>query len=637
MKRTALLLGLFICLLFALPSRPAAAKETWTSIRSKHFFLVGNASERDIRKVATKLEQFREVFSRLFAKANLNSPVPTTVVVFKSDGAYRPFKPLYQGKPSEVSGYFQPGEDVNYITLTSELRETNPYAIIFHEYVHALTKDNTVNSPPWFSEGLAEYYSTLDVSDGEKKVWLGKAIANHVFLLREKKFLPLRDLFAVDHGSPHYNERDKRGVFYAESWALVHYFLLGNNGQRQPQFMRYLTLLASGTPVGESFQKAFETDYAVIEKELRGYIGRNTYPVQIFTFDKRLEFDTGIESAPVSEAEAQFYLGDLLLHTHRLEDAESYLQQAIKLDSNLAQAHASLGMLRMRQKKFAEAKQSLQRAVESNSQNYLAHYYYAYTLSREGMDDHNTINGYAPEVARTMRAELKKAIELAPGFTESYHLLAFVNLVTSEGLDESVALLKRALALSPGNQEFAYALAQVYLRQQDYEAARRTVEPIARGGADPQMRARAQSLLETITRVTEQLARFKAERDSFRPAPATPVETPVETPPTTVLEPKRPVMRRRFEGEQVRGLLTRVDCTERGITVVIKADDRTLQLHSDRPDRVEFITYTQDVGQTTDCGPRKTATPVIVTYRTPTDAKSRYDGEPIAVEFVKPE
>ena len=34
-------------------------------------------------------------------------------------------------------------------------------------------------------------------------------------------------VLAVDRDSPLYNERDKAGVFYAESWALLHYLLLG--------------------------------------------------------------------------------------------------------------------------------------------------------------------------------------------------------------------------------------------------------------------------------------------------------------------------------------------------------------------------------------------------------------------------
>ena len=37
-------------------SSTVAAKDEWVQVRSKNFFLVGNASEKDIRKVATRLE-----------------------------------------------------------------------------------------------------------------------------------------------------------------------------------------------------------------------------------------------------------------------------------------------------------------------------------------------------------------------------------------------------------------------------------------------------------------------------------------------------------------------------------------------------------------------------------------------------
>ncbi|MDQ3130011.1 MAG: hypothetical protein M3Q99_04525, partial [Acidobacteriota bacterium] len=106
---------LFLCVLILLPNS-VAAKDEWLHVRSKNFNLIGNASDKDIRKVATKLEQFRETFRQLFSGANLNSPIPTNVVVFKSDGAYKPFKPKRaDGKIDNfVAGYFQPGEDVNY-------------------------------------------------------------------------------------------------------------------------------------------------------------------------------------------------------------------------------------------------------------------------------------------------------------------------------------------------------------------------------------------------------------------------------------------------------------------------------------------------------------------------------------------
>ena len=136
-----------------------------------------------------------------------------------------------------------------------------------------------------------------------------------------------------------------------------------------------------------------------------------------------------MQSAPLSEAEGQFYMGDLLMHAGQYDRAEKYLKQAVALDSTLSQAHASLGMLNMYQKRFDQAKQYLQRAVAGDSKDYLAHYYYAYMLSREEMDEGGMVKAYQPEKANLMRAELKKAIALKPEYAESYHLLAFINLI----------------------------------------------------------------------------------------------------------------------------------------------------------------------------------------------------------------
>src|SRR5438132_6352797 len=150
--------GIALALFVASTAASATAKDTWTSVHSKNFTLVGNASEKDIRLVANRLEQFRQVFGLLFPTVTLNSPVPTTVIVFKSDSSYKPFK-----VNPNVSGYFQPGEDVNYITLSTEKSsDDQPFRTIFHEYVHLLV-ENTMGAtvPLSFKVGLAEYYSTF--------------------------------------------------------------------------------------------------------------------------------------------------------------------------------------------------------------------------------------------------------------------------------------------------------------------------------------------------------------------------------------------------------------------------------------------------------------------------------------------
>ena len=122
MKAFGSLLFIFFCLLAFQPLQTVAAKETWTSIRSRNYTLIGNASEEDIRTMAVQLERFRDVFTRQFKDAALNSPVPTTVIVFKNDGSFGPYKPLFRGKRVEVRRALYdspPSLDMNYITLSS--------------------------------------------------------------------------------------------------------------------------------------------------------------------------------------------------------------------------------------------------------------------------------------------------------------------------------------------------------------------------------------------------------------------------------------------------------------------------------------------------------------------------------------
>jgi tetratricopeptide (TPR) repeat protein len=639
MKRLTLVLVVTLCfLLFAPALHPVAAKDSWTSVHSKNFFLIGNASEKEIKQVAVRLEQFREVFSRLFTKMNFNSPVPTTVVVFKSDSSYRPFKPN-----ATTVGYFQSGPDVNYITLTTELHgDQDPFNVIFHEYTHLLVNNTVGNMPSWFNEGLAEYYSTFSMTD-DRKIMLGKPISNHVFLLRENKMLPLRTLFQVDQQSPYYNEREKQSIFYAESWALMHYLILGNNGKYLPQLGKFMESMDANVPMEQAFQQAFETTFEKMEKELRDYIKHDTYPVTSGQFTNKLGFDTEMQGAPISEAEAQAYLGDLLLHSHRT-DAESYLQKALTLDPQLAMANASLGMLRVRQGKIDEARQSLDRAVAANSQNYLIHYYLAYALSREGMNESQFVTDYAPETAARIRAELAKAIAERPDYPESYSLLAFVNLVTNTQLDESITLVNRALTTSPGRHDLLYTLAQLYMRKEDFKTARQLAERLNQN-SDAGVRQRAQLLLKAMDSRDEQIAQFEALRKSENgteasgpPSLTRSSPRPEAGPPAGPLDPSaylQAALRKPEGGEKrIQGTLVRLDCDAKGITFVIKVEDRLLKVHTDRFESIQIVAFTTEVNGDITCGPRKPENLVVICYAPSTETRAKFDGTIKSVEFV---
>ena len=639
-KRLAIVLAIAFCFLGVVcSSAPVSAKDKWTSVRSKNFLMLGNASEKDIRQVGVRLEQFREVFSRLFTNFKIDSPVPTTVIVFKNDESYRPFK-----LNANTSGYFQPGPDVNYITLelTSEVNsQQDPFAIILHEYTHLLVRNTSGNVPTWFNEGLAEYYSNFSITS-DQKVVVGRPIAGHVYLLREKKMLPLRTLFQVDQKSPYYNERDKQSIFYAESWALMHYLILGNGGQRMTQLTRFVDLISAGTPMEKAFQEAFAMTFESMEKELRAYIQRDRYPILSGSFQSKVGYDSAMQAAPITEAEAQAYLGDLLLKSNRA-DAEVYLQKALALDPDLPMANASLGLLRVRQGKHDEARKRLERAVAASSQNYLIHYYYAYALSQEGNRDMETVMGIAPETAAIMRRELKRAIELRPDFLESYSLLAFVNLVTENELEETMEMLKRALAGSPHRHDLMFMLAQLYLRKQDFKAARQLIDKVTENG-DAFLRQRAQQLLTQLVSVEEHLARIeklKQEEASYSRAGTTPGDSSEATAQTSVEQPFDPAaalresLRRPVTGEtHTQGTLTRIDCDAKGITFVVKVSDRILKLNTDTFQHANIMSFSEDAGNEITCGIRKTQNNVVVAYVPLTGPRAKVDGALKSLEFV---
>ena len=626
MKRFPTFLAVLFVLTIVCHNSSVHAKDSWISIRSKNFVLVGNASEKDLKRVGVRLEQFREVFSRMFPKVNFSSPVPTTVIVFKSDNSYRPFKPT-----PNTAGYFQAGTDVNYITLTTEVRgEQDPFNVIFHEYTHLLVNNNVENPPDWFNEGLAEYYSTFSITD-DQKVELGRPIASHVYLLRENKLLPLKTLFQVDHKSPYYNERNKQSIFYAQSWALMHYLILGKDGQRLVQMTKFLNLMNAKVPMEQAFQQAFQTSFEVMEKELRDYIKQDRYHFVSGHFERKLELDAEMKSTPISEAEAQAYLGDLLLHSNRAE-SEGYLQKALMLDPDLPMANASMGMLRVREGKTDEARKSLERAASANSQNYLIHYYFAYALSREGMGDSPLVTGFKPETVVKIRDELKKTIQLRPDFPESYTLLAFLSLVTGTQIDESVALLKRALATSPGRNDFTFMLAQLYLHKEDYKIARQLLEQLNNPNVDETTRERAQTLLTQMASMEEQKARYEAMNTPISSKRQTASSVGVNVDPSEPNSPQQPsdqsaylqeVLRKPAAGEtQLQATLVRIDCDKKAITFTIKTGDHLLRLRTDSFDHVEITTYSPDVAGDITCGPRKPENMVVVCFVPSTDTKA---------------
>ncbi|HBB88327.1 MAG TPA: hypothetical protein DC047_11990 [Blastocatellia bacterium] len=380
----------------------------------------------------------------------MNSSIPTTVFVFKSNSAYEPFKPQYRGKTkSNVAGYFLSRPEGNYITLTTDRELGDPYHIIFHEYFHFLVGNNLRRAPVWLNEGLAEFYSTFETRENDKKVRIGSPIIYHLQALNVYPLLPLKTLLEVKPSSTHYNDSFLAGIFYAESWALVHYLMFGNKA-RQGQLIQFISRLNSGLSLEENFRQSFQTDYNKLQRELDLYVQRRAYPVAEAAFVNPADLDESIKVSQLTDADVQYYLGDLWLQLGRFEDAEARLQKALDLQPGLASAQISLARIRIWQKRLPEAKKLLESAMTLDPHNYLVPFYYAEELSEEGQD-REAVRFYNQALA--LKSDIA-SVHAGLGFT-------YVGLDEGKKAANEFAL---ALAIDRRNDAYYHSRSFTYLR-----------------------------------------------------------------------------------------------------------------------------------------------------------------------------
>jgi Protein of unknown function (DUF1570) len=259
---------------------PAVTSRDWRRLQTPNLLVVGNARAEDLRRTAEEIERFRQAIRALSPNLPMDSPVPMVAVVFRDDHEVTPFKPRNRGKPVDnVAAYFAALPDINYIVLAPSDNREFTYRVIFHEYTHFLVNRSSRRLPMWLNEGLAEFYSTFNGSERDSRMIVGRPIPAHRMLLREaggliplKKFLDSTALPAL--------LRDPRSTqrFYAESWALTHYLLLGDARIHQPKLRAFIAAMQTGESSDRALAKAFGDNVEALHAGFLSYLNRATMP-----------------------------------------------------------------------------------------------------------------------------------------------------------------------------------------------------------------------------------------------------------------------------------------------------------------------------------------------------------------------
>ena len=479
-----------------------AADPQWVEVRSPNFSVITDASDKRGRDVALHFEQMRSVFGTLFTKAKVNLSVPLQIVAFRNSKELSQVAPIFNGRPIELAGLFEGGNDRSFIILDMSVED--PWTTVFHEYAHRLMDGNlSFHVDPWFEEGFAEYFSSIEVDDKQARV--GKVPEQTYRVLQQMGWMKVPDLFRVQQSSKTYNESgDHRTTFYAESGLVVHYLY---DNLLVPKLNLYFdTLQLQKKPVEQAIQAAFGMTAEQFDKALRDYLRSGKYryyPVPTPSGIVASQFTV----TAVSVADAHALVADIHAHSPDYRDkALGEFQDVLKMDPDNAAALRGAGFVCMEQKDYEHAAEYLRRAAERDKKDPRVHFYYALLLNQEGPPD-------APRSAE-IKKELEISIALDPTMADAYSLLGFTQAVSGEPA-QGIATLNKALELAPRNENYRFNLASAYLAAGRVDTAIGILRNLANSG-NPEIAARARQALEQATQVKEQSGRLelRVEKDS---------------------------------------------------------------------------------------------------------------------------
>ena len=328
---------------FALLCAPAlrAKTDTWVEVRSPHFIVVSNAGDKEARETAIRFEQIRTLFREMLA-GEQNAPSPTiTIFAVKNEGSLRELLPEYWAKGhGHIGGIFFDRFYQFYAAVQLDAPGDNPYATIYHEYYHSLTIPYFPALPLWLAEGLAEFFGNTAIEG--KTAYSGQPDAGLLQAFQQGRWIPLTTLVSVDYSSPYYNEQNKMSEFYAESWALVHYLMMSDNGSHRQMLLAYLEALDQGATSQEAASKAFG-DLRRLEGAVQLYAQSGRFYQLIAPAPAKIS-DSDLTARQLSEAEIDAEKGGFEAVRGQMQAAEPLLEDATRLDPNLALAQQNLAV-----------------------------------------------------------------------------------------------------------------------------------------------------------------------------------------------------------------------------------------------------------------------------------------------------
>ena len=373
LARVLLIMGLLIA-----GSTPVAAeKEPWVELKSPHFVAYSDAGEAEAREILLEFEEIRAVFLKVFPGLRVDAPKPMILIAVRDQDSMKQFLPReFVGRtPNPLAGQYYSCFDRNYAILRLDIPHGDqPYFTLFHEYTHGILHLNFPGLPVWLDEGLADFYGATQIQADQ--VLIGRVPRGRLDTLRNSTLLPLETLLSVTHDSPHYRESDKSGVFYSQSWAMVHHLLMDEQARKSGLFQAYLKALDQS----HDSVAAGRMSFGGLDKAmalLNVYVRQPRFHYWKLDLSLKLE-DKAFQARPLDGTEALVVRAEFLQHSGQEALAQGLLAQALAQTPKRPEVHVALGFGHIMRQEYELAFLAFEGALRLGSKDFRAAYYLAW-------------------------------------------------------------------------------------------------------------------------------------------------------------------------------------------------------------------------------------------------------------------
>lgn len=321
--------GIALLMLISLFSLPAIGsevnikrlyKDDWIRMKSDNFDVFSNASKKQTVLMIEDIENFSFFVSTIlgFKQEKLARKIP--IILAKNQSSFQSL-----GMPKNAAGLFSSAEGGVIFARADKFRSSSKGAswgrgIVLHELTHLLMRNSAFKSrPPWYNEGIAEYFSTYVRK--KNRIYLGNlSVLENLFYEVVKKSggsfenVDSKSLFSVTQDDLMIGKKLTRAQksfvnkFYTRSLSVVHY--LNASPQRRQQLYQLLTLLDRGYEFDESFKHTFKLSYEEFDDQVNNYIGGKSVLARVFNINENgIEFPhTATQSIETSKFQALTFL-----------------------------------------------------------------------------------------------------------------------------------------------------------------------------------------------------------------------------------------------------------------------------------------------------------------------------------------